>query len=901
MAELRALLMVDVVDSTELIQRLGDASAASLWSAHDRVARDLLATHRGQEIDKTDGFLLLFAEVGDAVRYALAYHRAVQSLPVPVKARAGLHYGPVVIRENSAQDIARGAKPHEVDGLGKATAARTMSLAQGGQTLLTADARRVLHDDGWRVQSHGHWRMKGVAEPVELFEVGAPDAPFVPPPDSAKVHRVTRRGALWLPAREIANNLPQPVTRFVGRERECADLLLLLSNARLVTLHGAGGMGKTRLSLQVALAVLGDFPDGVWFVELAALSDERQVPQAVATALGVKEEPGRTMFDALVRHVHERQLLVVLDNCEHLAVACGSIATKLLQAGAAVKVMATSRAPLQVSGETVYSLPALGLPASGASLSLDAVARSEAVHLFVERACAAQPAFRLDAGNAAVVAHICRRLDGIPLALELAAARVRALPIATIAERLGDRFRLLTGGNRAALPRQQTLRAMIDWSHDLLTEPERILLRRMSVFAGGWTLEAAEAVASGDGIDAAQVLDLLTQLVDRSLVVPLSGGVRYQLLETVRAYAAERLELAGEAAAMRHRHFEHFLDTAVHAGPQLWGAQQGAWVARLDADRENFLAAHRLCDEDPALCEAGLRLVSKLQLYWMPSGSIELGYRLTRQALDRPGAQAASETRCGALNAASQLSSFLGDFETARSLAGDSLAIARAAGLVGRTIDTLLLLGWACEETGRADDSARCYEEAIELAREHGDRARESYALNALAGYEVTRDGRAAASLFEQSYVLAREAGDDDSAAITRQNLARCLMGLGEHRQATVHVLESLSTGRRIGATRVVNQALDLCVAVAWTAEQFDRVARYFGAAEAHWQRIGVRRTANEASLVERSVAQARAQLTAEAFAQQEAQGSALDPDELLPEIEAWLTGLVQRTPVGSA
>ena len=308
--ETRALLLTDVVDSTQLSERLGDAAMASVWAEHDRAARDLLPLHHGLEIDKTDGMLLLFEKATDAVAYAMAYHRALVALAVPLKARAGLHVGAVILRENKAEDVARGAKPLEVDGLAKPMAARVMSLALGGQTLLTETARvaalsqidGALNDDV-KLQSHGHWLLKGIADPIEIFEVAALEASFTLPPDSDKVHRVVRCHAGWVGVQKIANNLPQQTTSFLGREREQADLKAILSKQRLVTLLGMGGLGKTRLSLQVAAEVMADFADGVWFIDLAAIRDEALVVSEVSQVLGVREEPDRSLLHSVSAHL----------------------------------------------------------------------------------------------------------------------------------------------------------------------------------------------------------------------------------------------------------------------------------------------------------------------------------------------------------------------------------------------------------------------------------------------------------------------------------------------------------------------------------------------------------------------------------------------------------------------
>ena len=847
-APFRALLLVDIVDSTELAQRLGDLAAAEWGAAHDRVARDLLAPWNGREIDKTDGFLLLFGNVGDAVGYALAYHRALRALPVPARARAGIHAAAVILRENSADDVARGAKPVEVEGLAKPTTARLAALAMPGQTLLSADACEAWKEQTLHLRSHGHWRLKGVAEPVELFEVGDDACPFAPPADGAKGYRVLCRAGQWLPVREIEHNLPEPVTSFIGRRRELADLELRIGHTRLLTLLGTGGLGKTRLALQAARSMLGEFADGAWFVELAALSDPHQVPQAVASALRLKEEPGRPVLDTLLQHLGSRRLLVVLDNCEHVVDAAAALAQRMLEAAGSLHVLATSREPLRIAGEIAYPLQPLELPPDGSAVDFAAVEESEAVRLFVERARAVQPAFVLDAARAPVVVEICRRLDAIPLAIERAAARVRSLSVDHIARRLDDRFRLLTGGARTALPRQQTLRALIDWSHDLLSAPEQVLLRRLAAFAGGWTLEAAEFVgaddagAAADAIAREDVLDLLSRLVERTLVSMEAGGHRYRLLESVRAYALERLERSADGDATRNRHLGYCVDLARRAAPALWGAEQGAWVARLDRERENLLVAHRWCDSAADGSTQGLALVRGLQLYWMPGGLLDLGYRLTLEALGRPGAEAAGEARCVTLYAACQLAYFLGRVDAAFEHGAASLALADALGFESRAIDALLMMAHSADDAGRGDESLGLYERSVERSRRLGDRARLSYALNGLGGHWAEPKPEAGIALFEESVLLAREAGDDDSVAITLQNLARCLLRCGRCREAGVALREALAIARRIDAARATICVLDTCAALAAAEAQGGRAARYLGCADAQYQRIKIDR-----------------------------------------------------------
>ena len=441
-----------------------------------------------------------------------------------------------------------------------------------------------------------------------------------------------------------AGLLPRPLTELVGRDEEAATVSGLLFGARLVTLTGTGGVGKTRLSIRVAEAWAEDQPDGVWFVDLAPLTDPALVPQTVAATLGVRAEPGRPMTETLAAALRSRRLLLIWDNCEHLLPACAALAAALLAACPALRLLATSRQALGLTGETVWPVPSL----SGA----------DAAQLFAERAASVLPGFALTERIGPVVAQICRRLDGIPLAIELAAARVRLLSPEQIAARLDDRFPLLTGGSRAALPRQQTLRAAIDWSYDLLTEPERGLLMRLSVFAGGWTLEAAEAVCASEGGEA-EVLDLLAELEEKSLVsVEAGDGAerRCRLLETLGQYARERLHESGQAGETARRHRDWAASLAETAEKQRRGPEAGVWLTRLEADHDNLRAALDTCRSEASEekaeegAEIGLRLAASLWRFWMDHGHYREGLGQLTRALERAGGDAPAEVRSKALN-----------------------------------------------------------------------------------------------------------------------------------------------------------------------------------------------------------------------------------------------------------
>ena len=517
MTEFRALLLTDVVDSTKLSEAIGDQAMAQVWAAHDRVARDLLPQWRGREIDKTDGMLLMFDTAADAVYYALHYHHALADMEVPLKARAGLHVGPVILRENAAEDVARGAKPLEVDGLAKPTAARVMSLARGGQTLLTPEAREDLGKTVLKTQSHGHWQIKGVADPIELFEVGFPEDRFVAPSDSDKVFRVVKTGDWWMPVKEIPNNLPHQGTSFIGREREIDEVE---GHARPGAAGHAAGHG--RAGQDAAVAAGGGRAD-------APVPGRRVVPGPVAAErrragggrggarAGRARRAGSAAAARLCAHLKSKRVLLILDNCEHLIKPSADLAHAIVKNAPHVRMIASSREPLHVPGEKTY--PILPLPVPDRNASLQVLQATPSVQLFVQRAQAHKPAFELNEREAPAVAELVARLEGIPLALELAAARVRAMSVADINKRLTDRYKILTGGSRVLQQRQQTLRALVDWSYELLSENEQLMLRRLAVFVGGFDLEAAEKVCGVEPIEDFEVLDLLGSLVDKSLVM----------------------------------------------------------------------------------------------------------------------------------------------------------------------------------------------------------------------------------------------------------------------------------------------------------------------------------------------------------------------------------------------
>ncbi len=794
MAELRALLLTDVVGSTELTERLGDAAMAEVWAGHDRVARDLLPRFNGREIDKTDGMLLMFGAVADAVAYALAYHRALARLPVPLRARAGLHLGPVMLRENPPEDVARGAKPLEVDGLAKPMAARVMSVAGGAQTLLTPEACGALGATPLRLVSHGHWMLKGVSEPVELFEVGEEDAPFECPPEADKAWRMVRIGADWRPVREIPNNLPIQVNAFIGRARERADLRRLLAGSRLVTLLGMGGLGKTRLSLQVAGELLGQFPDGVWFIDLAPIRDPALVTGELAQVLGVREEPGRALLQTVCAHLKSLRVLLVLDNCEQVVAACAEVAAAVLRAAPQVRLIASSREALRVPGEQAY--PILPLPVPPRDATLAQLAGLTAVQLFVERARQHKPAFVLDEHEAPAVAALVARLEGIPLALELAAARVRSLTVADINLRLNDRYRLLTGGSRVLQQRQQTLRALVDWSYDILGDSEKLLLQRLSVFRGGFELEAAEQVCGTDPLDSLDVLDLLGSLVEKSLVMldEHHEPPRYRMLDTIGEYAREKLEQAGDAAAFAARHCEHFFALAKQTNKGLQGPDQARWVQRMETELDNLRAALAVALAGGVDVFVAVKIAVAMQGFWTLRGYLTEGRAAVQAALALPAVQASPMAQAHALYVGAALAASQSDYAEAERMLDTCLALRRQLGHEADIAATLSTLALARFGRGDTDGALTGEQEALALFRRCAHRVGEAVALLHLGQFHARQGGTAQArEHLAAGLALSREIRHQEVEAECELVLGQLCLTDGLHAEASRHFERSLA------------------------------------------------------------------------------------------------------------
>jgi predicted ATPase/class 3 adenylate cyclase len=872
-ADAVTLLFTDIEGSTRLWEQAPERMRPAL-ARHNAVARTAVENNRGRVVKMTgDGVYAIFEDAIDAVGATIHLQQALADRAsadeVDLRVRCGLHTG----------------IPYRADGdfFGTAVnrAARIMSAAHGGQILLSQAVAAKVGERlpaGVALHDLGYVRLRDLASPERIYQL---------------VHPQLRHSFPALRSLEATpNNLPQQLTSFIGRERELAETKKLLANTRLLTLLGAGGLGKTRLSLQLAADVMDDFPDGVWFVELAPLADAQLVPQAVASVLGVKEAAGHQVIDALVEHVKDRKLSLILDNCEHLTHACAELAKKLLEAGSQVKLITSSREHLRLPGETTYPIPPLAVPDPREKPTLEAISECEAVRIFIDRAIAAQPAFRLTPGNASEVAEICHRLDGIPLALELAASRVRALSVENIAARLGDRFRLLTGGDRTALPRQQTLRASIDWSYDLLTEPERTLLRRLAIFSGSFTLEAAEAVTAFGKFHESDVLDLLAHLVDKSLIVSQPDGGRFRLLETVRQYAQERVREAGEEDEARARHLAFYLALAEAAEPELLGADEGVWCARLDLEQPNLLQAHASCERVESGATAGLRFAFSLRNYWIDRGLLGLGHRLTLGALARSGASQRDLARCRALAAASSLEYFMGLYAKAAEHSRESLSIAEELGDKERIATAFTLLGHI---TISHDPAAarKYYEAALALARELGDKRRLANIVNGL-GVLCAQQGDMdhAEAFYEEALRLDRERGEPDGVGLGLVNLAVVSIHRGSVDRARELLLESLAISDASGLKRTTLVALFNSIGLATLLGEWERAARLYGWTESQREQMGLHREPSDDTYLMPRLARIREALGPSAFNAAESAGRALTYGEAASEARRWLEGV---------
>ena len=702
----------------------------------------------------------------------------------------------------------------------------------------------------------------------------------------------------------VKHNLPHQLTSFIGREQEIEQIKELLGTMRLLTLIGAGGCGKTRLALRVAGDLLESYPDGIWLVELAALTGPGLVPQTVANVLGLKEQPGRSPTQTINEYLASRRLLLVLDNAEHLLAACAQLTDGVLRHCAQVVILVTSRERLGIAGELAYRVPSLSVPDPRKDTTPEELSAYESARLFIERARLQRPHFAVTAQNAHALASVCYRLDGIPLAIELAAPRVRSMSLEEVNRRLDQRFGLLTGGSRTALPRQRTLRSTIDWSYDLLSEVEQALLRRLSVFSGGWTLEAAEQVCIGKGVGNIEALDLLTSLADKNLVVAdeQDGPTRYRLLETVRQYALERLREHDEEARWRGGHLAYFLALAEEAEPQLHESDQQAWLDRLEAEHDNLRSALSWSSAAGGDAASGLRLAGAISWFWLVRGYFAEGRgwfstllgavpkgqdaavraralrgagRLAVQQGDYSAAKALRQeglaiwkelgNREGVAQSVAALGNIAqlqGDYSSAQALFREALAIRRELGDRHGIVASLLYLGHSACEQGNYPDARVLLEEGLAISRELDDWlaiGEMLYHLGTVAYFQS--DYPAANARLEESLAVRREKGFRQGVAAALTALGLVAHDTGDYLNAQTLFKEALTILRELGDRRALCESLEAFAAVAFALTGPEPAARIWGRAERLRDEIGAPIAPSARPWYDRQVTAARAAL----------------------------------------
>ena len=712
--------------------------------------------------------------------------------------------------------------------------------------------------------------MKDLSQPERIFQLLTHDLPAeFPPLRSLEV---------------LPNNLPAQVTSFVGRAREMAEVKRLLGTTRLLTLTGPGGTGKTRLSLQAAAEVLERFPHGVWLVELATLSDPALIPEAIANAVDIREEHGRAPLETLVHALRARRLLLVLDNCEHLIAACAQIAATLLRRCPEVSILASSREALNIEGETVQAISPLTVfefSWQESELPISQLAELEAVQLFLERAAAVCPDFRLTKANAALLARICWRLDGIPLAIELAAARLKVLTLEQILARLDDRFRLLSGGSRVAKTRQQTLGALIDWSYDLLTEPERTLLRRLTVFVAGRTVEMVEEVCAGEGLEKHQVFDLLSSLVEKSLLMikpgP-QGESRYTMLESVWDYGEAKLAQHQETGRYRRKHLEFFMRWAEAAEPELLGANQKAWLERLSVEHHNLMMALRSSSESPETAEHGLRLAGAISRYWEVRSYLTEGYEQFQSLLAASGDGTPPIIRAKAELGAGRLS-------WCQSRNADALRHYRVAQSLYRSLGKLEtvgviegLLGFAERDEGHSDAARAHFYRAMSLADEHRLKRVQATALNGLGSLAADEgDFVHAREAKERSLVTFRSLGDQWIVALITGSLGRVCFLAGDNVAARRFLREFLVLARDLGNKWTMPYAIEALADICAKENHARSAVQLYGAASAQRETLNLAFSGSELTAHQTALAGLRGMIPADEFEEEWNQGRSLN------------------------
>ncbi len=801
-------LFTDIEGSTKLSQKFPEKLLSALDKHHSILIRDIESNNGFIFQSVGDAFCGAFESPEDAFKAAVEIQRSLASEKwdeAVIKVRIGIHSGNAEWNGNNYMGY-----------ITLARAARVMSAAYGEQILISNDAYELYAKDTESQSNRidfrdlGERRLKDVILPIRLYQVvGAGLREDFPPLET-------------LDARP--NNLPVQLTSFIGREKEMKQVKEALKLSRLVTLTSAGGSGKTRLALQTGAEVIDEYEHGVWFVDLAALNDPALLTSTMIDALGIKEESKRTTEETLIDFLKGKEILILLDNCEQLIHACANLAERLLSSCPKLKMIATSREALNCEGEKTYRIPALAIPDPNTNNTPEELIQFESVRLFIERALLVNPGFRVNNENATALAEICSRLDGIPLALELAAARTNILSISKIYERLDDRFSLLTGGKRTALPRQQTLRALIDWSYDLLSEEEKILWSRLTVFSGGWTLEAAEEVCSDEMISKSLILDLQSQLTEKSVIIFDESNGRYRILESIKQYGIEKLS-DGNGTYLRH--LNYFLGISKKAEPELRGEKARFWFDKIEADHTNFISAIDWSVNN-GHADKGAIMAVALGDFWNTNGHYSTGIRLYENILQCSGASDKSSI-INVLNWLCVFKYLQGDYEQVKKYSEECLTVSRTIDDKKGIAVSLNNLGKVADLMGDPEKAKIYFEESLAIKKELGDKNGISESLQSLGNLSADLgDYEQAKKHFEESFAIKKEIGDIKGMASNLNSLGSLSSFQGDYEHAKKYHEESLAYNKDIGSKMGIAVSTGNLGMIAFNQGEYEHAKKYF-------------------------------------------------------------------------
>lgn len=864
-------IFTDIEGSSRLWERFPEAMARAL-ARHDALMREHAERCHGH-VFKTvgDAFCIAFSEPPDALSMAHGVQKALAEEPwqdiEPLRIRMGLHTGPAELRDE------------DYFGPTLNRVARIMGAGHGGQTLLSHDtAELIAHrlPEGITLRKLGAARLRNLDGVEQIFQLNIAGLASDFPPLRSLV--------------ATPHNLPNQTSTFIGREREVAELRELCALHQMVTLTGPGGTGKTRLSLETAGALLDTFSDGAWLVELATLSDPDLLTETVVSAIGLRGHPDQPLQNTLVHFLRSRTVLLLIDNCEHLLRDCARLCQMLLRQCPKLHILATSRSPLAIAGEHVLPVPTLSLPEHwGGRLPpgrnrAELYEEFEAVKLFTDRAAAARPGFALTEVNAELIARLCWRLDGIPHAIELAAARVRLLSLEQILERLNDRFRLLGGRNAAALPHQQTLRTMIDWSYEMLSESEKALLLRLCVFGRGRSLEAIEAVCSGDPVEEWEVLDLLAALVDKSLITmetDPTGQPRYYMLESLWEYAREKLKETGELEIYRNRHLLYFADLAEKAEPHFYQRDQATWLARMAEEHGNIRLAIDWAIKSPEHGEAGLRMHSALTRYWEVRSRLHEGREHFDNLLKLPAAQGRTSLRGHTLGGAGRLAWCCDDDVAARAYYSEAIDILRECG-DERSVGLLqTFLGFVERNEGHLERAMERFDEGYEIGERLGDNRIMVVAISGRGSLAADRgDYAQARALKEEALAIFRDLGDRWIIGLLSWSLARVLISGGEFDYGARLLREQAVITKELNNRWTIPYTIEAFAEIALGQGKAERAAVLFGASQSALKTLGLGASPSERKLHEADMEKLAGLLDAPAREMLLAEGASLPMDE---------------------